>query len=172
MRKFFAILGLLSITITHVFGQTDSVIKAPYEKVPVFPPVKLLLPDKTSFSKKDLPAKKPVMLMVFNPQCEHCQHETEEILKHTDWFSDVTIVMATMMPYDSMMAFRERYSLAAQPNIIVGQDNQYFLISFYNVTNLPFMAFYDKKGRLISVSRGTMPVDKVAAELKKPGIVN
>lgn len=150
-------------------AQQDSIIKAPYEKVPVFPPVKLLLPDKTNFSKKDLPAKKPAMLMVFNPQCEHCRNETEEILKHMDWFSDVTIVMATMMPYDSMMAFREEFKLANHPNIIVGQDIQYFLSHFYQIRSLPFLAFYDKKGRLISAIRTTVPVDKVAAELKKPG---
>ena len=110
------------------------------------------------------------MLMVFNPQCEHCQHETEELLSHMDWFKGVTIVMATSMPFDSMINFRERYKLAEHPNIIVGQDDQYFLISFYGVRSLPFLAFYDKKGKLISVSRSTMPIDKVAAELKKPGI--
>jgi thioredoxin-related protein len=169
MKQF---LALFTFILLSFYGQAqaDSVIKAPYEKVPVFPPVRLVLPDKTSFNKKDLPAKKPVMLMLFNPQCEHCQHETEEMLKHMDWFSDFTIVMATMMPYDSMMAFRERYKLADYSNIIVGQDYQYFLTTFYQVRSLPFLAFYDKKGRLISVSRGTMPIDKVAAELKKPGM--
>lgn len=150
------------------FSQADS-LKAPYEKVPIFPPVKLLLPDKTSFTKKDLPAKKPVMMMVFNPECEHCRHETEEMLKHFDLFENTTIVMATMMPFDSMMSFRSRYKLADHSNIIIGQDTEYFLPSFYQMSSLPFLAFYDKRGRLISVFNGSMPIEKVAAELKKPG---
>lgn len=167
-KAVFFFLFLISF-VAKMEAQTDTV-KAPYQKVPVFPPVRLVLPDKSAFYKKDLPAKKPVMLMVFNPQCEHCQHETEELLSHMDWFKGVTIVMATSMPFDSMINFRERYKLAEHPNIIVGQDDQYFLISFYGVRSLPFLAFYDKKGKLISVSRSTMPIDKVAAELKKPGI--
>ncbi|HMW67573.1 MAG TPA: redoxin domain-containing protein [Chitinophagaceae bacterium] len=161
------VIAFISIA-PKIFSQTDTA-KAPYEKVPVFPPVRLVLPDKSAFYKKDLPSKKPVMLMVFNPQCEHCQHETDEMLKHMDWFKNTTIVMATSMPYDSMMNFRERYNLATHSNIILGQDDQYFLYSFYAIRNLPFIAFYDKKGKLISVSRGTMPIDKVAAELKKQG---
>jgi thioredoxin-related protein len=107
------------------------------------------------------------MLVVFSPQCEHCQHETEEMIKHFDWFENTTIVMATMMPFDSMMAFREKYKLADYKNIIVGQDTQYFLPPFFQMGSLPFLAFYDKKGKLISIFEGTMPIEKVAAELKK-----
>ena len=36
------------------------------------------------------------MLMVFSPDCEHCQHETEEIIKNIDQFKKYQIVMATL----------------------------------------------------------------------------
>ena len=49
--------------------------------------------------------------MMFNPQCEHCQHETEELIKNIDKFKNIQIVMATSMPFDSMLVFRERYQL-------------------------------------------------------------
>ena len=107
------------------------------------------------------------MLMIFNPQCEHCQHETEQVIKNIDGFKDVQIVMATLMPYDSMMKFREKYNLAQYDNIIVGQDIQYFLPTFYMIEQLPFLAFYNKKKELISVFEGSMPVEKVLEELKK-----
>jgi thioredoxin-related protein len=107
------------------------------------------------------------MLMVFSPMCEHCQHETEDIIKNIDKFSKSTIVMATMMPYDSMMSFRERNQLAQYENIIVGQDTQYFLSPFYMISSLPFLAFYDKKGKLISVFQGSMPIEKALEELSK-----
>ena len=111
---------------TDVCSQTDS-IQAPYQKFPEFPPVKLTLPDNSTFTKEDLPKKKPVMLIVFSPMCEHCQKETEALVKNIDKFDKVQIVMATMMPFDSMMNFRERYKLADYDNIIVGQDTQFFL---------------------------------------------
>lgn len=142
-------------------------MQAPYKRFPIFPPVKLILPGNTTFTKDDLPKKKPVMLMVFSPMCEHCQKETEEIIKNIDKFSKSVIVMATMMPYDSMMSFRDKYKLPQYENIIVGQDTHFFLPTFFMITNLPFLAFYDKKGKLISVFEGSMPIEKATAELQK-----
>jgi len=149
-----------------VYSQIDT-IQPPFKKHPVFPPVKLMLPGKITFTKNSLPKKKPVMLMIFSPMCEHCKLETEELIENIDLFSKSTIVMATMMPYDSMMSFREKYKLGQFENIIVGQDMQYFLPSFYMITNMPFLAFYDKKGNLISSFEGSLPIIKAAEELHK-----
>ena len=165
MKKYFIFIGLLAIAISG-FSQHDT-IPPPYKKNPIFPPVKLVLPGNAIFTKDDLPKKKPVMLMIFSPMCEHCQHETEELIKNMEQFSKSSIVMATMMPYDSMMSFREKYKLAAYDNIIVGQDTQFFLPTFFMINSLPFLAFYDKKGKLISVFEGSMPIEKAAAELEK-----
>jgi thioredoxin-related protein len=142
--------------------------EAPYRRFPVYPPVKLLLPDSsTYYSKADLPKKSPVLLVLFNPQCSHCQQETEEIIRHIDLFKDVQIVMATSMPFDSMLAFRDKYRLPDYKNIVVGQDTHYFLPTFYNIRNLPFLAFYNRKKELIDVFEGTMPPEKIIGIIRK-----
>jgi thioredoxin-related protein len=149
------------------FTQVDSTT-APYLRFPNFPPVKLLMPDSTSFFTKDeLSKKSAVMLMLFNPECDHCQHETEEIIKNIDRFKNIQIVMATSMPFISMKEFMEKYKLAAYKNITVAQDTHYFLPSYYMIRNLPFLAFYNKKKELISVFEGSMPIEKALEELKK-----
>lgn len=159
--------ALSCIALSNAWSQTDS-IRAPYLKVPVYPPVKLLMADSASYFTKDmLPKKKPVMLVVFNPECDHCQHETEEILKNIDQFKDVQIVMATTAELRMMRAFIERYDLGKYDNIVVGYDPNLFLITFFQMHNLPFLAFYNKNKDLISVFEGSMPIDKVVAELKK-----
>jgi thiol-disulfide isomerase/thioredoxin len=161
------LLCTLTLIILPGYSQNDSTL-APYKRFPSFPPVTLLLPDSVQHHIKDeLPKKLPVMLMIFNPTCEHCQHETEEIIKHISQFKGKQIVMATMMPYDSMMAFRERYKLAQFNNIIVAQDPHFFLPPYYMINSLPFLAFYNKKKELISVFEGSMPIEKALAELKK-----
>ena len=140
MKKLYLLLsGLLFVT--ALYAQNDS-IQAPYKRFPFFPPVKLLLPDSvTYFTKSDLPKKKPVMLMLFSPQCEHCQHETGELIKNIDKFKDILVVMTTSMPFDSMLHFREKYKLASFKNIIVAQDVNYFLFRYYQSHFLPFFAF-------------------------------
>ena len=152
-----------------VIGQTDS-IQPPYKKFPFFPPIKLLLPDSVSFyTKDDLPKKKPVMLMLFNPQCEHCQHETEELVKNIDKFKDIHIIMCTSMRFDSMLVFREKYKLAQFDNIVVAQDPNYFLITYYMIRNLPFLAFYSRKKELISVFEGSLPIPGILEVFKEKG---
>lgn len=161
------LLFLLAIISIAGYSQKDST-QPPYKRFPGFPPVKLLLPDSaTYFTKAGLKKKSAVMLMVFNPQCEHCQHETEQLIKHIHEFKNVQIIMATMMPFDSMMSFRKKYSLAEYNNIVVGRDEHYFLPGFFMINTLPYLAFYNKKKELISVFEGSMPMERVLKELDK-----
>ena len=160
MKKLILVLaGLLLSALT--FAQNDSTQPA-YKRFPTFPPIKLLLPDSSSiYTKNDLPKKTPVILMIFNPGCEHCRHETEEILKNMESFKDIHIVMATNMPFDTMMSFRRTFQLEKYKNIVVGQDTHYFLPGFYMMHNLPFLAFYNRKKELISVFEGSLPIPSI-----------
>jgi thiol-disulfide isomerase/thioredoxin len=159
--------SLILIFVSSVFAQIDSP-QPPYKKNSGFPPVTLLLPDSVSyFSKNDLPKKKPVMLMMFSPMCEHCHHETAELVENIDKFKDIQIVMVTSMPFDSMMTFREKFKLAQYKNIVVAQDTHYFLFSFYMSHQLPFLAFYNRKKELISVFEGGLSMEKVLKEFEK-----
>ena len=152
----------------HGFAQTDSVPQAPYKRFPTPPPFKLLLTDSsTYFTKEGLAKKKAVMIMLFSPDCEHCQHETEELIKHIDEFKKVQVVMATTLPFDKMIDYYSKYDLKRFDNIVMGKDISYFLPVFYNIRNLPFFAFYNKKKELISVFEGALTIEKIIEELKK-----
>lgn len=149
------------------FSQTDST-EAPYKRFPALPPFKLLLTDSSTYvTKDDLEKKKSVMIMLFSPDCEHCKHETEDIIKHIDAFEKIQIIMSTTLPFDKMVDFYTKYDLKRFDNIIVGKDVSYFFPVFYNIRNLPFLAFYNKKKELISVFSGALPVEKVIEEMKK-----
>lgn len=170
MKRYSVLLALLAFSLT-VFAQhnhqTDSV-PAPATRFKSFPPVKLLMPDSSSYFTKDvLPKKTPVLLMVFHPSCEHCQAETENITKNIDKFKGIQIVMSTMVPLFEMKAFMDKYHLAAYENIIVAQDYTFFLPPYFQFNNLPFLAFYNKKKKLVSTFSGSLPVDKIVAELRK-----
>ena len=165
MNKLIA-LGVSCLFAFTCFGQADPVLP-PYQRFPSFPPARLLKTDSSYFTKDDLKKKMPVMLMLFNPQCDHCQHETEELTKHIDLFKKIQIVMATTMPYDSMMAFHKKYKLADYDNIIVGQDVNHLLPTFYNIAHLPFLAFYNKNKELISVFEGALPIPQIVGIFEK-----
>ena len=143
-----------------VFAQNGIDTTPPYKRFPTVPPFKILETDSVSlFTKTDLKKNKPVLIILFSPDCDHCKHETEEIIKHMDDLKKVQIIMATMMPFAAMKDFYIKYKLEEFKNIKVGQDFQYILPSFYRVHNLPYLAMYDKKGELLTTFEGTMKIE-------------
>jgi len=165
MKKIILLIGLASSL--SCYSQGDS-LQPPYKRFPTLPPLKILLTDSSSFfTKKDFKKNSNVMIMLFNPDCDHCQHETEELIKNIDDFKNIQVVMATMMPFNMMKAFYEKYELTKYNNIVVGQDQNFFLIPFYSVRNLPFLAFYNKKGDFISILEGSVPIKNALAEFQK-----
>lgn len=161
--------GLIALILSSVLqAQTDSVHLAPYKRFPVVPPFKLLQADSLSiFTKADLKKNKPVLVMLFSPECDHCLHETEEMIRHIDEFKKIQIVMTTTWPLHRMNDFISKFGLQRFGNITVGQDSGNMLPTYYNIRNLPFLAFYDKKGKLIDVFEGTLPVEKVLTKFRQ-----
>jgi len=165
MKKLVLLLAMALLALP-AFSQNDSTL-APYKRFPGFPPISLLLPDgKSYFTKSDLPKDKAVLLMLFNPSCSHCQEETKQITQHIDKFSNIHIVMCTPMPLDSMLAFREKYKLANYKNITITQDNKTMMPTYFMISNLPFLAFYNRKKELIVTHEGSMSIEKVLATFK------
>jgi thiol-disulfide isomerase/thioredoxin len=130
-------------------AQTDSI--PGYQKLPFIPPFKILLADSTWYSKANLPAKKPVLIFYFSPDCGHCQLETEELISRLKYLKDLKIVMITSRPYEDMNTFAVHYKINRFPSIKIGTDLQRLVTNFYDVKFTPFSALYDKKGKLIKV---------------------
>lgn len=138
-----------------------------YLRYPTVPALQLLLGDSTTkFTKDDLPKKKPLLLVMFSPDCDHCQHETEQIVANKNAFENIQIVMATTYPVSAMNAFAQTYGLDTMKNVVVGRDTYYLLPSFYEMHNFPYLALYDKKGKLIKTFEGSTGTDKVLESFK------
>lgn len=159
MKTALSLLVFLSISI-FAFNQT--VPDPPYKRFPTTPPLKLLLTDSsTIFTDKDLKKNMPLFFILFSPDCEHCQKETEELIDKIDSFKNIQIVMATFTSVGDMKKFYDNYKLDRFSNITVGYDVQKILSTFYRISSTPFLAFYDKKGNLIEGIQGALPLNKV-----------
>lgn len=159
---------ILSIFFISGFAQTDSTKAPPYQRYPTLPPIQILLSDSsTIYTKTQIPGGKPVLFMIFSPDCSHCQYETEELIAHMDELKDDQIVMITYYPLSAMKDFITNYGLAKYSNIVVGKDIYYITTGFYDIHNIPYMAMYDKKGNLIEGFEGSLPIPKVIELLNK-----
>ena len=100
-----AALGLFSMYTVQA-QTTASLPEAPYLKNPGFPPVRLLKVDSVHYvTKDDIKKNHKILLMFFSPECEHCKHQTSDILADFSKFKDIEIVMATFQPFDEMKTF-------------------------------------------------------------------
>lgn len=160
--KYFFLCCLLGAGLL-VQAQSDS-SQPPYLRFPDLPPLQVLLPDSTSFyTKSNVPAHTPVLYMLFDPGCSHCQHETEDLVAHKDDFNDIQIVMVAMprVSFAEINAFVAKYKVDELKHVVIGKDVLYFMPSFYPLHNFPFLALYDKKGKIITITEGTVGVDQI-----------
>ncbi|HXB95400.1 MAG TPA: hypothetical protein VNU70_09585 [Puia sp.] len=165
-------LALLAVACCHLlFAQpavpnqpaTDPAnAEAPFMRFPTIPPFHLLKLDSVTYlSKDDVRKNHRTIIMYFSPDCEHCKHQTEAILDSFGKFKDIEIVMATYQPFDELKEFNTHYRIFDHPNILIGRDEKFVLPPFYKIRNLPYLALYDKKGKLITTFEGTQKVDTI-----------
>lgn len=147
------------------YAQTDSIAPA-YTHFPL-PQFSVLLPDSvTWYTKKDLPKNKKTLVMVFSPDCEHCQHETELIKTNIAKFKRTQILMVTPIAFDKTKKFYEKYELKNFNNIVVGYDPKFFFTGYFKLKMFPFIAIYDKKDTLIKTFEGAVKMDDLLEYVK------
>lgn len=160
---------LLFLTVLLALNATASVDSIPAHlkglKIPDF---KLLLVDSTtSFYTEDLDRKKNTLIILFSPDCDHCQHQTEDIIKNIAAFKNTQIVMTTVLPFSQMKTFYETYKLQRFKNIIMGRDVLYFFSPYYRARFTPYLALYNKKGELLYTNDGQVKTETLLAQLPK-----
>jgi thiol-disulfide isomerase/thioredoxin len=149
-------LGLISQVLP---AQTKTPVAPAYERFPDIPPFQILKVDSSTwYTKDDLKKNHRTLIIFFSPECDHCKHQTQDILADFDKFKDIEIVMATYQPFSEMKDFYAYYRIQDHPNIKMGRDEKFFFQPFYNFHNLPFIALYDKSGKYITRFEGNQKV--------------
>jgi thioredoxin-related protein len=130
-------------------------------------PFKITLVNGKTYTYKELAKGKPTILVYFSPTCDHCKHFTEAMLKRKKELADKQIVMVAYEPLNLVKKFDDEYHLSSNPNIKVGTEGYTFIIQkYYNVQRFPFVAEYDKKGKLAQiVPYNSQQPEEMAAKL-------
>jgi thioredoxin-related protein len=130
-------------------------------------PFKIKLVNGKEFTYNQLAKDKATVLVYFSPTCEHCKHFTEAMLKRKKELADKQIVMISYLPLNEVKKFDDEYHLSSKPNIKVGTEGYTFIVQkYYNVERFPFVAEYDKKGKLTQiVPYNSQQPEEMAAKL-------
>lgn len=120
------------------------------------------------FKAADLPKGKPVLLIYFAPDCDHCHTLMNEFFRRAADFKPVEVVMVTFKPVSEVAAFEQSYQTFRYPNIRVGTEGStYYLRLFYKLQNTPFTALYNRQGKLVCSYRKQTPLNDLLKQVKQ-----
>jgi hypothetical protein len=129
-----------------LFGAAASAQKGGSD-IPLF---KLWRTNGQLLTAKDLPAKKPVVLIYFAPDCHHCTELLNGVFKEMKSFKKATLLLATFKPAADLRTFEQAYKTASYPNIITGTEGNTFMLRYhYNMQRTPFVAMFNAAGKLV-----------------------
>ncbi|MDF2190531.1 thioredoxin-like domain-containing protein [Paraflavitalea sp. CAU 1676] len=120
----------------------------------------------TKFNTRDIPGGKPVALVYFSPDCDHCQSETADWIRNMDSLKNVNFYFITHDPLERLRVFREYYKTDNYPNFHLGWDYQYSFLKLYKPTATPYFVLYDKKKKLKVVHGGEVSASMLLSFLK------
>lgn len=156
MKKFspmkFIVTSILCLFLVAANAQSSAPDpNAPYMKTDKFPSFSLMSVNGKEITNKQLPNKyRYICIVIFSPDCQHCEHEAGEINKYADKFKNTLFIWDSYRDMDAIKKFAEKFNLVNKPNVIIGRDAEFTLPSFFRPRMTPFMAIYDN-GHLIKV---------------------
>ena len=142
------ILSLFASMTLKAQGNIDP--NAPFLKDKNIPKFTLNLTTGKSFSNSQIPKTKYTCIIIFSPDCSHCQDEAAELTKNADKFKSVFFIWNSYKEMADIKAFAIKYGLDKQSNVIVGRDPEFAIPVFFRPRMTPFVALY-ANGQLLKV---------------------
>jgi len=129
--------------------------------------LKLLTLDSTEFKLTTEDMRGSLLAVVFNPWCDHCQMEAEEIRGNIEKLKDVTILMIGSVTLKEIEDFSERYKLDEFENIKFAYASPVLTYEILGAVYLPHMRLYDKDLKPIQDFASTTSVETILSHVKK-----
>ncbi len=152
---------------TNLVAQANDSLPPPYKRFPILPPFELKGVNDNLIKRDDMAKRKATIVMFFSPDCHHCIDQFNQLNNVKKDFEKYNLVMATYQPMEQLQEFYKQYGLETWKNLYIGRDEKYFLPTYYRLSNLPFIALYDRKGKLIETFENTTPAARILSTLEQ-----
>ncbi len=106
------------------------------------------LTDSSLFSPNLLPKNKPVLIIYFNTECDHCQDEIKKLCARIDDFKSSTIILVSRQRRTQLQAFVKQHELNNYP-LLVLMDSENLSHQYFQFSYIPCVRLYNKKRKLI-----------------------
>ena len=139
--------------------------KAMAQSLPAF---KMTATNGKTYTNTSFSSKKPIVLIYFAPDCEHCQALTKQLLRNVSAFKNAQVIMVSFEPLQDVSIFQKDYGLNKYPNILMGtEEPALFFKNYYNLQHTPFTALFDKNKKLVVSYKDSTPLSDLIKNLQK-----
>lgn len=165
MKKGICFLAFTLLFYTAIFSQYDTT--APYLRTKLLPDFTVLSLDSVPFTQTVLSQGKKSLIMLFNPDCEHCQHQMQLLLTIPELTQNTNIILSSTETLQKIKTFYEKFHLEKYPLIRIGKDYKYFFGGYFQPKTIPVLAFYNKQNQLVYFNQGNVKKNIILQALKK-----
>lgn len=126
------------------------------------PKVKMILMNGKTLTNHDLDNNASLIVMLFNPTCEHCELQTETFKQNIFLFKKTKLVLmagSMMRPY--LDFFETTHKVSEYPTMLLGVDSSNFIDNTFLYQSLPQINIYDKNRKLERTFTGNVPMDSL-----------
>lgn len=165
MTKRISLLAFSLLFSMALFSQYDTT--APYLKTKLLPAFTVLSLDSVPFTQTVLAKDKKSLIMLFNPDCEHCQHQMKLLLTIPELTQNTNVILSSTETLSKIKTFYDKFHLEKYPLIRIGKDFKYFFGGFFQPKTIPVLAFYNKQNQLVYFNQGNVKKNTILQALKK-----
>jgi len=133
-------------------GHSEETGKLPY--------LALLTIDDKGFNTSEIRTG-PVLVVHFNPECDHCKYEIQGIIESEMPSMGFRILLITQAPKDSVINFYRDYSISNYSSITVLLDSSGLFSENFKSKVIPSNYLYDKNLNLIKVLEGEYKTETI-----------
>ena len=105
------------------------------------------------------------ILIFFQPDCDHCQRETQQIEQNLSAFKGYQLYFISDAALPQIAEFAQTYKLAGNPDIHFYQTSIADIMRTIGAVQLPSVYVYSAQGKLIKTFNGETPIGWILAVL-------
>jgi thiol-disulfide isomerase/thioredoxin len=140
-------------------------VNKPGAKLPLFSIMQL---DSSRYNTKNVGQDKNVVLILFNPGCEHCMQVSKMIYKELEQFPNTQFLLVAgdkTFPY--LEKFLANLDYSPMDQMIIGVDMDYITPTIFAYEGIPQIMIYGKDKKLIDVVYKEITTKKLQTILKR-----
>ena len=162
MLRIFSVILILHLVLSGCSAKKDDTTNAAAPVVNEYPDLILTLTSGKKISTKTLKGNNVIIL--FQPDCDHCQHEAVEIEQRLEEFKDYTLYFISSSPIEQITAFAKNFKLNDKDNVKFALTTNEGVLTYYGPVPTPSIYVYSE-GKLRTSFNGQTDVENIIKAL-------